>query len=205
MMKRIAVISMVMTLLSTTASAMTHSATEGFTFGAEWGYVGIFYSGYHYNFFAPEGYRVDPRGHEFMYSINGEGYLHAGYNFSDKSELSMYLGFSAIQDYHHIIPISIRYTTFYKQNSKGDRWFSLVDVGSGLSIKKRPEELISGKIGGGYRISLSKDTKLDFMLSLRSVLTHPDINYYGTEIPADKVNRNNAYVSAISFSMALTL
>ena len=140
-----------------------------------------------------------------MYSINAEGYLHAGYNFSGKSELSMYLGFSAIQDYHHIIPISIRYTTFYKQNSKGDRWFSLVDVGSGFSIKERPEELISGKIGGGYRISLSKDTKLDFIVSLRSVLTHPDIIYYGTEIPADKVNRNNAYVSAISFSMALTL
>ena len=55
-----------------------------FTFGAEWGYTGIFYYGYHYNFYAPEGYRVDPRDHSFTYESNGDAYLHAGYNFNHK-------------------------------------------------------------------------------------------------------------------------
>ena len=176
-----------------------------FTFGAEWGYVGTFYSGYHYNFFAPEGYRADPRGYGFGYEGNGELYLHAGYDIGEKSNLSVYMGFSAFGDQHHTIPLSIRYTRYYKSNTIGDRWFSFIDLGSGISIKEKPQEILTGKLGGGYRISLSNDVKLDFIVSLRSVLTHPDIDYYGTKIPSENINRNNAYASAISVGMALTL
>lgn len=175
------------------------------TFGAEWGYVGTFYSGYHYNFFAPEGYRVDPRGHGLAYSSNGEMFIHAGCNIGSKSNLSLYIGFSAIEEYHRTIPVSIRYTRYYKTNRMGDRWFSFIDAGSGISIKKQPREILTGKVGGGYRICLGNEVNLDFIVSLRSVLTHPDIDYYGTEIPSDRINRNNAYSSAISLGMALTL
>lgn len=179
--------------------------TRRFTFGAEWGYVGTFYSGYHYNFFAPEGYRVDPRGHGFTFTSNGEVFVHAGYNLGEKANLSLYLGFSAIEEHHHSIPISLRYTRYYKANKVGDRWFSFIDAGSGISIKDSPREILTGKIGGGYRICLGNDMNLDFLVSLRTVLTHPDIDYYGTEIPSDRINRNNAYSSAISVGMALTL
>ena len=178
---------------------------DRFTFGAEWGYVGTFYTGYHYNFFAPEGYRVDPRGHGMTFASNGEVYIHAGCNIGSKSNLSAYIGFSAIQEYHHTIPISIRYTRYYKAGKIGDRWFSFIDAGSGICIKDKPQEILTGKVGGGYRICLSNYVNLDFLVSLRSVLTHPDIDYYGTEIPSERINRNNAYSSAVSVGMALTL
>ena len=86
-----------------------------------------------------------------------------------------------------------------------DRWFSFIDLGSGISIKEHPQAILTGKAGGGYRISLSRDTKLDFNMALRTVLTHPDIYHYGDMIPHDKVNRNNAYNSALSLGIALTL
>lgn len=203
-MRRLSIIFILLPLLWTGAAATERNAPGRFTFGAEWGYMCIFYSGYHYNFFAPEGYRVDPRGHGFTFRSNGEAYLHVGYDLGRRSNISLYTGFSAVEDYHHIIPVSIRYTTYYKESSKGDRWFSFADLGSGISIRKSPREILSVKAGGGYRMSLSKDAMLDFVISLRSVLTHPDIDYYGTMIPEEKINRNNAYASAISIGISLT-
>ena len=90
------------------------------------------------------------------------------------------------------------------ENDKKDRWLSFIDLGSGASIKEHPQELLSGKVGLGYRLSLSRTTKLDFIAAIRTVLTHPDIDYYGTMIEHARINRNNAYMSALSFSMALT-
>jgi len=176
-----------------------------FTFGAEWGYIGIFYSGYHHNFYAPEGYRADPREYGFTYASNAEAYLHAGYNISPCCNLSVYAGISAIEDYHHTIPLSLRFTRYSGDEHMKDRWFSFIDLGSGFSIKRHPQSVLTGKVGGGYRVSLSRDTKLDFLVAYRMVLTHPDIEYYGVKIPFERINRNNAYVSAFSFGIALTL
>lgn len=175
-----------------------------FTFGAEWGYTGIFYYGYHYNFYAPEGYRVDPRDHSFTYESNGEAYLHAGYNFSNKCNLSLYAGISAVMEYHHTVPVSIRLTRYYGESHMKDRLFSFIDLGSGIILKEHTQELYTGKVGGGYRLSLSRNTKLDFIMSIRTVLTHPDIEYDGVEIAPNRINRNNAYCSGASIGMALT-
>lgn len=202
-MKKASIIMFVILLTSIGLKAQTEPVPR-FTFGAEWGYIATFYSGYHFNFFAPEGYRADPRHQEFTYISNGEAYLHAGYNLNEKYNLSLYLGFSAIGEYHHSIPVSVRLTRYYRENDKKDRWLSFIDLGSGASIKEHPQELLSGKVGLGYRLSLSRTTKLDFIAAIRTVLTHPDIDYYGTMIEHARINRNNAYMSALSFSMALT-
>ncbi len=204
MMKRFHTMLLAILLVPVVATAQTSSIPR-FTYGAEWGYIGIFFSGYHFNFFAPEGYRVDPRYNEFTFISNGEAYLHAGYNISDKYNLSAYMGLSAIGEYHHTVPVSLRLTRYYRENAQKDRWLAFIDVGSGISIKDTPQALLSGKIGLGYRISLSRSTKLDLIAALRSVLTHPDIDYYGTMIQHDRINRNNAYVSAFSIGLSLTL
>lgn len=174
------------------------------TFGAEWGYIAVFYSGYHYNFFAPEGYRVDPRGHEFRYDSNAEGYLHVGYDLSDRYNLSLHMGLSAIEDYHLTVPMSLRLTRYYGEDPARDRWFTFIDLGSGVSIKENPQEILTGKLGAGYRMALSRKTKLDFHISLRTIYTHPEIYYYGVSIRHDKINRSNAYVSAVSLGMSIT-
>ena len=202
-MKRLSIIFLIILLLPSAGKAQTGSVPK-LTFGAEWGYIGVVYSGYHYNFFAPEGYRADPRNYKFMYMSNAEAYLHLGYNIDANHNISAYAGISAIERYHHTIPVSIRFTRYSGNDHMKDRWFTFIDLGSGISIKKHPQAILTGKIGWGYRISLSRDTKLDFLMAYRAVLTHPDIYHYGEMIPFDSINRNNAYNSAISFGMALT-
>ena len=202
-MRKTCIILIVTLLTSIGLKAQTESVPR-FTFGAEWGYIATFYSGYHFNFFAPEGYRADPRHYGFTCISNAEAYLHAGYSFNEKYNLSLYLGFTAIGEYHHAIPVSVRLTRYYRVNHHKDRWLAFIDLGSGASIKKHPQELLSGKAGLGYRLSLSRSTKLDIIAALRTVLTHPDIDYYGSIIEYDRINRNNAYMSAFSISMALT-
>lgn len=203
MMKRLFAISLILGALPILAGAQDDDSRR-FTYGAEWGYVAIFYSGYHYNFFAPEGFRVDPRGYGFGYYGNAEGYVHFGYDINTKWNISLYAGLSGIKDYHLTVPISLRATRFFGESADEDRWLTFLDLGSGICVKEKPQEIVSGKIGGGYRFSLSRQTKLDFTVTLRSVLTHPDIDYYGVTITPEKTNRNNAYISAISFGMAIT-
>ena len=202
-MRKAFLIASVLVFLGTALKAQDNTYPR-FTYGAEWGYTGIFYYGYHYNFYAPEGFRVDPRGHSFTYESNGEAYLHAGYNFSHKYNLSLYAGISAVMEYHHTVPVSIRLTRYYGDSHLADRWLTFIDLGSGIILKEYRQDMYTGKIGGGYRLSLSRDTKLDFIVTIRTILTHPDIEYDGVEITPDRINRNNAYCSGASIGMALT-
>ena len=202
-MKRITIIALAMLFLWTKLDSQEIHHPR-ITFGAEWGYVGTFYSGYHYNFYAPEGYRVDPREHGFVYESNAEAYLHIGYNFNERYNLSLYAGISAVMDYHHTVPVSIRFTRFFGNSHLKDRWLGFIDLGTGMIIKQSPQELLTGKMGGGYRLSLSRNKKLDIIMSLRAILTHPDIDYYGTMITLERINRNNAYCAAGSIGLALT-
>ena len=198
-------LSIILIFLAAAASARAQQTImDKFTFGAEWGYIGVIHSGFHYNFFAPEGFRLDPRGNTFKYSSNAECYLHAGYNFSDDWNLSLYVGLAGVEEYAHILPMSLRGTRYFRENGMGDRWLAFLDLGSGICLKTPPQEILVGKFGGGYRVSLSRDTKLDFLLALRMTYTHPEIDFYGTPIPMERINRNNAYVSAFSAGMAIT-
>ena len=202
-MKRLILIMVVMFSYCFMSDARKTTTYPRMTFGVEWGYMATFYSGYHYNFFAPEGYRVDPRGHSFGLDSNAEGYLNAGYNINEQLNISAYIGVSAVMEHHFTIPASIRLTRYFGKDPLKDRWLSFIDLGSGISIQEHPREILVGKLGGGYRMSLSRNTKLDFLFAYRCILTHPEIEYYGTPIAHDRVNRNNAYSSALSIGMAL--
>ena len=88
----------VLSLICCTVSWGKDHALPKFTFGAEWGYMPTFLSGYHYNFFAPDGYRVDMDEERARYFTNGEALFHAGYNLNDQWNLSLYLGYTGISD-----------------------------------------------------------------------------------------------------------
>jgi hypothetical protein len=175
-----------------------------FTFGAEWGYVATVQSGYRCIFFPPEGYRVDVRDNSFGLHSNADMYMHGGMNLNENWNISLYIGYAGVSDIHKVIPVSIRTTRFFGRNHLADRWFAFTDLGSGICLKRPVQEILCGKIGGGYRLSLSRDTKLDFILSARMTYTHPQIIYDKMIISHDMVRRNNAYVSAISCGLGLT-
>lgn len=175
------------------------------TFGAEWGYVASIHCGLHHNFFSDIGYRVDMRSHEIAYISNGDVYVHLGCNVNHNWNLSLYTGIAGVYDLHKIVPVSIRATRYLNPSPKGDRWFLFLDGGSGLSLTSHPQATANGKLGAGYRISLSPATKLDFSISYRMTLTHPTVEYDGYIVDISRVNRNNGYVSGIALSMSLTL
>ena len=77
-------------------------------------------------------------------------------------------------------------------------------LGSGISIKREPQELATAKFGAGYRISLSRDTKLDFIAAVRLTHTHPQIIDEGDLITLEWTNRNSAFLAAVSVGMSLT-
>lgn len=175
-----------------------------YTFGVEWGYVATIQSGYRYIFFPPEGYRVDVRDNSFGLKNNADVYIHAGMNLNNKWNLSIYAGYAGVSDIHKVIPVSLRGTRYFGEDPLKDRWFAFADLGSGLCMKRPLQEILSGKIGGGYRLSLSRYSMLDFLVSARMTYTHPQITYDQEVIAQEMVRRNNAYVSALSVGLGLT-
>ena len=175
-----------------------------YTFGVEWGYVATFQSGYRYICLPPEGYRVDVRDNSFGLQNNADLYIHSGVNLSRSWNLSLYAGYAGVGDIHKVLPVSIRATRYFGKDPLSDRWFAFTDLGSGICFKRPVQEILTGKIGGGYRMSLSRYSKLDFIISARMTYTHPQITYDQEVISQEMVRRNNAYVSALSLGLGLT-
>lgn len=203
-MKRTVLIAAMFLVFMTDAGAQPRDGIPRITFGAEWSFVVSAFSAYHYNYFSPEGYRYDSKGSAAGLASNGEALLHVGYNISESWNLALYAGFTGISDIHNAIPVSFRATRLFRPAKNGDRWFAFADAGTGISIKKQVQEIAAVKIGGGYRVSLSMDTKLDFIAALRCTYTHPDI-YFEHEIISQRwINRNDGVAVSASVGMAVT-
>lgn len=202
-MKRGLVVIFTMFLLAFSAAGKTSSYPR-FTFGCQWDYYATFLNGYYQYFYAPEGFREDIAGYMFDFCNNGESALHAGYNFNENWNLSLYIGYTALGSFHRAVPMSLRATRYFGSDPLKDRWFAFMDAGSGISLKNNPQEIFTGKIGGGYRMSLSRYTKLDFIMSLRTVYTHPDVIYYSEIIDRDSIIRNDGYTCSLSFGIGIT-
>ena len=176
-----------------------------FTYGVEWSYTATIHSIWHYNFFSPDGYRVDLKGNEMMYCSNGEAYVNAGYNFNENWNLSLYIGIAGISTLHKAVPVWLRGTYLFGNDPSDDRWFAFAEAGSGLSLKIPPQEIFSCKAGGGYRISLSRNTKIDFLMAVKVSYDHPDITYDDVKIDFNKINRNGMTLTSVSVGMAINI
>lgn len=202
-MKKNAVIALLLILFGVSANAQED--IPRITFGAEWSFVMSGFTAWHVNFFSPDGYRYDRKGNDTDFTGNGEALLHVGWNLNEKWNLSLYSGFTGITTIHNAIPVSLRATYAFRQtNGRGDRWFSFADAGTGIGLKKQVQEIISAKVGTGYRISLSRNTKIDFLLAVRCTYAHPQIYFENEEISQRWTNRNDALVASTSIGMALT-
>ena len=196
-MKR-GVIILILSILSICASA------KKITFGAEWSYVATPVAIYHYNFFSSEGYRFNIHGSDTGYYNNGEVLLHVGTDLDENWNVSAYAGVCGLANYHNSLPISLRLTRYYENNPMGDRWFSFVDVGSGFTIKLPVQAIASVKLGGGYRLSLTKDSKIDIIAALKGAYTQPQIYHEGEFIDLKYTNRNDVYLLSGQLGISLT-
>ena len=204
-MKRLILILLIISLFNNNIKAQeTKDPTyPRFTFGLEWGYVASLHSAYHYNFFAQEGYRVDDKDSDFIYKSNADVYLNLGWDLNPIWNLSLYIGYAGIADQHNSIPITIRGTRYFGSDALSDRWFAFADIGSGICLKTPLQEIATAKIGAGYQLCLSPDTKLSFLLSMRTTYSHPNIYYDYQRVPMERTNRNDILVSGLSVGLAL--
>ncbi len=205
-MKRFAIICLIFCAFNIVVNAQEKPSyrSSRLTYGLEWGYVATIYSNYYYYFLAPEGYRVEDKGSRLKLHNNAEIYAHVGYNFNSRWNLSLYVGYEGLADFHKAVPISLRLTRFFGQEQMEDRWFFYGDVGSGICLKISPQEIFTGKLGFGYRMALSMKTSLDFIMAARLTYTHPQIFYEMIPIPAEMTNSNIANLCSFSVGMALT-
>lgn len=204
-MRRILVILLMLSSFNISVFAQKEGgkAYPAFTFGAEWSAAADLWSGFHYNFFAPEGYRVDLRGNSFNYRNDSEAYVHFGYNFNENWNLALYVGYAGIGEMSAVAPITLRGTRYFGRNPMADRWFTFLDLGSGICLKRPVQEILSAKTGFGYRLSLSRDTKLDLLLAARSIYSHKNITYDGVPIDPDRTNRNDFIIAGVTLGMAV--
>lgn len=180
-----------------------------FTFGIEGNYIGTAASYRHFNFVSSYGYRVDQRFWRTGYHSNGEFLIHAGFNVSRRVNMSFYTGYSGISRMEHTYPLTLRATYYFSGEEMERKWFAFADAGPGF-YKSSDRMVMSGifKLGGGYRIPLSLCSSLDFMVSVRNVMTNtsvPDFNT-GTQffISGDNLRRNNAVYLSFVFGIGLT-
>lgn len=203
-MKRFIAILAILVPLALQAEGSQSHRLKRLTFGAEWNYIASYHYGVHHNFFSQEGYRVDINQQALGYRSNGDVYLHVGYNFNNDWNLSLYTGYAGVYGFNKTLPLSLRMTRYFQENGQADRLLCFIDAGSGVCIKVNPQMTVTGKIGGGYRLSLSRTTKMDFLFAYRMSLVHPEIIFDGYIVPKEMTNRNNAYVSAFSIGISLS-
>ena len=206
-MKRLVIILLIINAFNINVNAYNKNVNyvPRLTFGAEWGWIGTLGSAYHYNFYSPEGYRLNERGVSLKPTGNGEANVHIGYNINQYWNIAFYTGLTGLAQYHNAVPFSFRATRCFGDDHLADRWLAFADIGTGVSLKDRPQEILSGKLGGGYRFSLSRDTKIDIIAALRLTHTHPQIISENTQIEQKWINRNSLFLAAFSLGISITL
>ncbi len=174
------------------------------TYGLEWGYSANINHAYHYNYTSNIG-RMDIRENDMCFKNNGYVSAHVGMNCSRHLNFSIYGGYESILRGQAVCPLSLRGTWLFGKNPEESRWLAFLDGGWAFSTSEYKAGAIA-KAGAGYRFSLSRSVKLDFMVSYQFASTDVDIyDDSGDIVPVSRIRRNDNYFSSINFSIGITL
>lgn len=196
-------------------SAVSMESREGetrrdyprFTFGIESSMAVDFLDYFHSNFISFEGDRIDVKGFVSKPHINGQFLVHGGVNLSGNLNLSLYTGVIGAGRGGRVYPLSLRLSWYSGTDPLRNRWIVFGSAGGGFGALKIPTRISAEcRLGGGYRISLNRIAKLDFLVALQEIYTHPEVyeEDAGDYVPADRLRRNNIFCSALTFGIALT-
>lgn len=177
-----------------------------FTFGIETSYVLTFLNYSHFNFISMDGGRRDVKIMSGGAYSNGQILVSGGVNISPAFNLSLYTGYSGVYSRVRVVPVALRLSWFSGKDPMRNRWMAFLGAGAGFNNFSNLTDLSAeGKIGGGYRISLNRSVKLDFLLAFQEVFTHPRAyeSDAGNYVPSERLRRNDAFISALTFGFAL--
>ena len=177
-----------------------------FTFGVESSYVLTFINYSHFNYISADGDRRNEKYTTFNVFNNGQILVHAGINVSRCLNLSLYTGYGGVYWHERLIPLSLRLSWYSGDDPMSDRWILFCSGGTGFNDFDDPSKLSAEcKAGGGYRISLNRIAKLDFIVAFQETYTHPlayesDVGDY---VPPERLRRNDSWFGALTFGIAL--
>lgn len=185
------------------AATYAQQKASAFRFGVEWGAGSQFASRYHYNYVQDTGFRIDDKDSRLCAALLGNVMGFAGVDVSEQLGLAIYGGVAGISADRQMIPVLLR-TSFYPSGCGSDGYFAFFDLGTDARSLISDSSILAD-IGAGRRLALSKDIRLDFLLTLRTlqqtpVITDPD---YGTIIPAENIRVSYAGIYAIGLSISL--
>lgn len=177
------------------------------TFGIEGSFATNFWTYSHFNYIADEGYRVNIRHNEPDLHLNGQLLANAGCNLSQRTNLSVYCGICGLSTREIMMPVSLRFTYMFGDSPLKNRWITFAETGIMTERLKLEEFSAIGKLGGGYRISLSRSVKLDLLMAYQAVFAHPDVSEISGDktipVTGDRLRRNNAILNALTFGFGL--
>ena len=173
-------------------------------YGIEWGYDLTLLNSYHRNYTdAVDGYRIDDEGVEAMFYSNGHATAHIDLEFARRFAIGLHAGYAGIQQRTRFYPMSLRFSYFAKSyNTDGS--FCFLEGGAGIH-ENRTTVSPFGRLGYGYRLSLTRRASMDFSASARCAFDHPPIydDSIRGYVEEENVRRSDALYGALVFSISL--
>ena len=194
-----------MVAATSVAGAETHPASpKGFKTGIEWGIDAAFYSNHYYNFITESGYAIRGRHNSSMFIPNGTLSLSAVYDFGNGGRLSLLAGYCGLADKYRVIPVTLR-GAWFSPVTRYAGWTAFTEAGMTVrdDFKTRPDPVISA--GFGWRVSVSADADLEFMVRYRCALRQPPLKdpEYNTTVDQQNIRHNVQILHTLGFVMGL--
>ena len=201
------ILSLILMTAVVTSAADKTRAFPRVTFGLEGSYAVTFLTFNHYNYISAEGYRVNSKKYDTGIRGNGQLLLNVGCNVSRNLNLALYTGMTGIYSRGLGTPLTLRATVLFGQDPDSRRWFTFADGGVIADWAGEPRVSPCGKLGGGYRIRLSRSVKLDFIVAYQMLVAHPPVNedIGGTLVPVaeSRLRRSDTWGNSLAFGIGL--
>ena len=205
-MKRLALI-IALALLPLLASAQGEWRNRSrFRVGAEWGYSCTFYNYYHNNYIdETDGFRVDEEGNNKDLKVNAYATAMVGLDVSRRLNLALYGGYTGVYRNRQLYTMDLRASWFWRGVQERG-WMNFIQGGVGFDEYFDDDPSISTKMGVGYRVALSRTADIDFILSYRTCIDHPEVydNWEGKYVEKRNIRRNNALYHSVCFGIAIS-
>lgn len=177
-----------------------------FQLGLEWGYSQCLYRNWSYNYFSEEGYRVYDNPHGPHLHPNGLILARVGWRLDERFGAALCAGYAGAGQDNRLLPLLLRLSWFPKTDGC-DGPFAFVQGGPLWHIRGegRPAAWME-TLGGGYRIALDGDFRLDFALGVKFFQDHPLIPNPEApgNVPTHNILKNNAGYCALDLTVALS-
>lgn len=209
-MKRIVTIFLLMTLACYELSAwdlwrrFREWGSPEVKYGVEWGYTATFLDAARYDYVDPvDGYRVDESTVDAYLYSNAHVSANIGIYFGNHFCTAIYAGYEGIKQDKRIFPVTVR-ASYYFKDYRSDGAFCFLEGGTGIHPNDKFVSNI-GRIGAGYRLSLSRKGSLDLLMSLKLTGDRPEIAniHTGYPVPEHYIRYSNALYGAATLGIAL--